>query len=339
MSSELPVIACYCVTFLKPEMLHVYRQIIALERVRPTVIAQKRENADRFPFPDLYLVRKSRAHFLRRFWYRQLRDTPGMFPRVKSPGSCASSIGRVRNCFIFISVTSLCTCSPHSRWERPSLVSFHGADVGVDLKKPAYLAATQEMLGAVRRVLVRSESLRRALIEIGCSPEKIELQRTGIPLSEFPFRERKAPGNGEWRLLQACRLIEKKGLKTTLRAFARFKQAFPNAKLVIAGEGPEEKELLELALELDISDAVQFRGFRLSGENCANFSIHRIVSSSQRNCRRRKPGGRAEFDAGGNGHRPSCFRDASWWNSRSGGNGVNGILVAERDHESFESRL
>ena len=28
-----PVVACYCATFLKPEMWHIYRQISALERV------------------------------------------------------------------------------------------------------------------------------------------------------------------------------------------------------------------------------------------------------------------------------------------------------------------
>ena len=45
-----PVIACYCATFLKPEMLHIYRQITGLKRCAPVVIAQKRENAERYPF-------------------------------------------------------------------------------------------------------------------------------------------------------------------------------------------------------------------------------------------------------------------------------------------------
>jgi hypothetical protein len=54
------VVACYCATFLKPEMLHIYRQITALERVRPVVIAQKREHAQRFPFDAVSMVPKSR---------------------------------------------------------------------------------------------------------------------------------------------------------------------------------------------------------------------------------------------------------------------------------------
>ncbi|HEY0368359.1 MAG TPA: colanic acid biosynthesis glycosyltransferase WcaL, partial [Chthoniobacterales bacterium] len=57
-------------------MLHIYRQITALRAVRPIVIARKRENADRFPFADVCVVPKSRTHFLRRIWFRQLRDLP-----------------------------------------------------------------------------------------------------------------------------------------------------------------------------------------------------------------------------------------------------------------------
>src|SRR5437764_12747746 len=57
-------------------MLHIYRQITALERVSPVVVAQKRENADRFPFDKIEIVPKPAMHFLRRFWSRQLRDRP-----------------------------------------------------------------------------------------------------------------------------------------------------------------------------------------------------------------------------------------------------------------------
>src|ERR1044071_5315193 len=62
-----PVIACYCATFLKPEMLHIYRQITALKRCVPVVIAQKREQTERYPFENVQVVAKPATHFLRRF--------------------------------------------------------------------------------------------------------------------------------------------------------------------------------------------------------------------------------------------------------------------------------
>src|SRR5438132_11550186 len=128
------------------------------------------------------------------------------------------------------------------------------------MQKPAYRHATEEMLSLVRRVLVRSDSLRQAVIDLGCAPEKIEIQRAGIPLADFPFRERGIPGDGQWRLLQVGRLIEEKGLKTTLRAFARFQKEFPAARLTIAGEGTQLEELQSFVRELQIDGAVECVG-------------------------------------------------------------------------------
>src|SRR5437588_23554 len=80
-------------------------------------------------------------------------------------------------------------------WKNPSIVSFHGADVTVDINKPAYRQATRQMLEAVKLVLVRSQSLRRAVADLGCDPDKIEIQHTGIPLEALSFRGRSFPSN------------------------------------------------------------------------------------------------------------------------------------------------
>src|SRR5436309_3614329 len=120
----------------------------------------------------------------------------------------------------------------------------------VDMHKPAYREVTRQMLDAVKLVLVRSESLRRAVVDLGCDENKIEVQRTGILLDEFAFRERIVPQNGGWRFAQAGRLIDKKGLPVTLRAFASFQKRYSNAALTIAGEGPLLAQLQDLAREL-----------------------------------------------------------------------------------------
>jgi colanic acid/amylovoran biosynthesis glycosyltransferase len=255
-----PVIACYCATFLKPEMLHIYRQITALKRCAPVVIAQKRENAQRYPFAPVYVVPKSHTHFLRRFWFRQVHDTPWQISHGKLRAMLrVLTETRAHLLHIYFGQIAVHLLPLIRAWENPSIVSFHGADVMVDMNKAAYRSATLKMLEAVKLVLVRSESLRRALIDLGCNPEKIEIQRTGIPLEEFSFRERIFPKNGGWRFVQAGRLIEKKGLPVTLRAFEVFVRQYPNATLTIAGEGPLLKELETLARELKIR--VSFTGF------------------------------------------------------------------------------
>jgi colanic acid/amylovoran biosynthesis glycosyltransferase len=257
-----PIIACYCATFLKPDMLHIYRQITGLKRCAPVVIAQKRENSERYPFEPVHLVPKPRTHVLRRFWFRQLRDQPWQISDTE-----LSELRRVltetgaRLLHIYFGHIAVHLLPLIRAWKHPSIVSFHGADVMVDMNKPAYREATLQMLDAVTLVLVRSESLRRAVVDLGCDPQKIEIQRTGIPLEEFPFRDRALPKNGEWRFLQAGRLIEKKGLPVTLRAFEVFVRQYLNATLTIAGEGPLLKELESLARELKIAEHVSFTGF------------------------------------------------------------------------------
>ena len=243
-------------------MLHIYRQITALERCIPVVIAQKREQAGHYPFERIHIVPKPPTHFLRRFWFRQLRDTPWKISDSELralQGILSKTDARLLH--IYFGQIAVHLLPLIRLWKRPSIVSFHGADVTVDMNKPAYREATRQMLSSVKLVLVRSESLRRAVIRLGCDEGKIEIQRTGIPLDQFPFRERRFPQDGEWRLVQAGRLIEKKGLPVTLRAFAVFLRQYPNAKLTIAGEGPLLAELQDLSRELNIDGRVSFTGF------------------------------------------------------------------------------
>jgi len=237
--SPRPVVACYCATFLKPEMLHIYRQITSLKRVEPFVIAQKREEAERYPFERIAIVGKPATHFLRRFWFKQMQDAPwqistGEIEKLKSILAKVNA----QLLHIYFGHIAVHLLPLIKAWPKPSVVSFHGADVMVDLDKRAYRAATQEMLEAVRLVLVRSESLGRALINLGCPAGKIRLQHTGIPVDEIPFRPREWPANGAWKFVQACRLIAKKGLRVSLRAFAKFVAQYPASTFTIAGEGP-----------------------------------------------------------------------------------------------------
>ncbi|MEY2558304.1 MAG: colanic acid/amylovoran biosynthesis glycosyltransferase [Verrucomicrobiota bacterium] len=261
-AAERPVVASYCATFLKPEMLHIYRQITSLRRVSPFVIAQKREESGRYPFDRVTIVPKPATHFARRFWFRQVRQAPWQISlrEVKTLVRILDD-ARARLLHIYFGHIAVHLLPLIRAWKNPTVVSFHGADVMVDLEKPAFRETTKQMLEAVRLVLVRSESLGRALVEMGCAPEKIRVQRTGIPVEEIPFRERVRPEDGAWKFVQACRLIEKKGLRTSLLAFAQFIARYPLSTFTIAGEGPLRDELELRARQLGIEPSVKFTGF------------------------------------------------------------------------------
>ena len=256
------MVACYCATFLKPEMLHIYRQITSLQRVEPFVIARKREEADRYPFDRIVIVGKPVTHFARRFWFKQVREAPWQISESETR-KLMDVLAKINAelLHIYFGHIGVHLLPLIEKWRGPSIVSFHGADVMVDLDKPSYRAATQKMLEAVRLVLVRSQSLGRALINLGCPAGKVRLQRTGIPVEEIPFRPRDWPANGAWKFVQACRLIEKKGLRVSLRAFAKFAASYPASTFTVAGEGPLRNELGQLAAELGVADRVFFPGF------------------------------------------------------------------------------
>ncbi len=321
-------------------MLHIYRQITSLERVRPVVIAQKREYADQFPFDRVCPVSKPATHFLRRFWFRQLLDAPWQISRFELESLLrllAKTEARLLHIYFgHIAVHLL----PLIRaWDKPTIVSFHGADVLVDMNKRAYRRATKEMLDLVKRVLVRSESLRRAVVDLGCNEAKIDIVRTGIPLEEFPFRERSFPGNGEWQLVQACRLIEKKGLPTALRAFAEFSSRYPRSTITIAGDGPLLDELQALARELKIDHRVSFAGF-ISQEKLRElfYTSHIFLHPSE-------TGHDGNQEGVPNSMLEAMASGLPVFATHHGGipeaieNGISGVLVAERDHMALARAL
>lgn len=58
------------------------------------------------------------------------------------------------------------------------------------------------------------------------------------------------------------RLAEKKGVRFLLEAFQRVHRDFPDALLVVAGDGPLDSELRAKAAMLGLGDAVEFVGYR-----------------------------------------------------------------------------
>ena len=259
---EKPIVASYCTTFLKPEMLHIYRQVTALRRYETFVVTKERQCPERYPFADLALLPEPRQPLLRRFYLKFIQRVPALYYRGEME-QLVELFGRRRAdlMHVYFGHTGVHLRAFLQWWERPALVSFHGADVMPRAHQPKYLGEMQQLFTLVPLVLARSESLAERLKAIGCPANKIRLNRTGIPLTEFPPVERPAPQGGALHLVQTCRLIAKKGLRTALQAFADFRRDHPRATFSIVGEGPMREELRRLAAELGISEAVQFPGF------------------------------------------------------------------------------
>src|SRR5450432_1610027 len=256
------VVASYCTTFLKSEMLHIYRQVTGLREVQTFVMTKKMQNTDRFPFDDIELIPKPTVNPVRHGWLKFIERRPPIVYRGEY--QMLSNLLERRGAdlmHIYFGHTGVHLLPFIERWNKPCVVSFHGADVAKKTDIRDYSLKLKMLFDAVPLVLARSQSLAERLVSLGCAPAQLRINRTGLPLQDFPYVRRETPVDGRWRLLQACRLIPKKGVATTLCAFAIFQKQFPKAELVIAGKGPLQGHLQELSEELGIAAKVHFRGF------------------------------------------------------------------------------
>lgn len=334
--TEQPVAAQYVVTFLKPEMLHVYRQITALRAFRPVVFCQKRENPAQFPFEPVVIVPKPRTHQLRRLIQKQLLDQPITIYRSEAERLLAAlHAAQARVLHVYFGHIGVHLLPLLEICNLPVIVSFHGADAQVDLHKPAHRQRTRRMFDLATLLLVRSESIAERLIAAGADRAKIRVHRTGLPLADFAFTPRESPSDGAWHCVQACRLIAKKGLATSLRAFADFTRTFPHATFTIAGEGPQREELLGSARALGIAERVTFTGFLSQEKLRALYAgSHLFLHPSELGAdgdQEGVPNSMLEAMATGlpvvathHGGIPEAVED-----------GVSGWLVAERDHDAL----
>ncbi|MGY8644045.1 MAG: glycosyltransferase [Verrucomicrobiales bacterium] len=259
-----PVVASYCTTFLKPEMRHIYRQVANLRRFDTFVVTKERMNEDQFPFPDIELHRNHRSNFVRRFWLKYIKKEPAIVYRGEY-GVLAKILDKRRKTdlmHVYFGHTGVHLLPFIQRWGNPTVVSFHGMDVQTREHQPDYEPRLRELLQSATLVMARSNSLLDRLRDLGCPEDKIRMNRTSIPTEDFPFIQRKAPEDGSaWHLVQACRLIEKKGLDNTVNVFHKFLEDCPTARLTIAGTGPLDESVLAHAERLGISDKVTLAGF------------------------------------------------------------------------------
>jgi colanic acid/amylovoran biosynthesis glycosyltransferase len=262
-----PVVASFCTHFLKAEMLHIYRQITSLRRVDTFVIAKYRENAQLYPFRDLELLEIPKTNPIRRGRLKYLMHAPALVYRGEFEVIRRVLLRRDPDLMhVYFGNTGVHLLPLIERWDRPCVVSFHGMDVQRRETEHGYEANLRKLLRLVPLVLVRSRSIAERLIELDCDPKKIRLNRTGIPLAGFPYLIRNLPADGAWTIVQACRLVPKKGLSTALRAFSEFAKAFPKSRFLIAGDGPLRRELEDLIVKLDLRGAVVLLGFLSQGE-------------------------------------------------------------------------
>ena len=269
-----PLVASLCGTFLKPEMQSVYRQITGLRDHRNLVLTEQRTNEEIFPFEPIMVMDKIvrprlRGNFILRFWYKYItRQWPPPRPINKEvkpyyPYNLPDILRREQPALVHVYYghKAVKYRSMLKAWGGPWIVSFHGVDVAKFFDRPGYAAKMAKVFAEAELVLGRSESLLQRLRELGCPPEKLRLNPTPIPLDGFDVPSRPEPESGAFRLVQASRLIAKKGLFTTLEALKTVTREFPAAKFILCGDGPDRETFARAVAEAGLSENVELLGW------------------------------------------------------------------------------
>jgi glycosyltransferase involved in cell wall biosynthesis len=113
-----------------------------------------------------------------------------------------------------------------------------------------------------------SPVLSRYLDKVRVIPKGVDLERLGLSPHASPSGNSGAErlpdswtGSTGRRILFVGRLVPYKGLPVLLRGFAQFLAQGGQARLFVAGRGPQERRLRALAAELSLGDRLVFLGF------------------------------------------------------------------------------
>lgn len=144
-------------------------------------------------------------------------------------------------------------------------------------------AKRRRVLQSVDVVLTVGPASRDAVIAEGVAPERVVMGRNSVDdeivhearrlrAQRFATRDVGDAGTREsaMRYLFVGRLIKLKNVDGLLRAFAAVRQ--PAETLTIVGEGSEQDDLVRLADDLGLGEAVEFSGYRTGSELAAAYA-------------------------------------------------------------------
>ncbi len=258
-------------------MQSLYRQIVGLRDHQNVVFAEQVSNLEMFPCDELVRMEKQtrprpRGNFLLRFWYKHIiKQWPPPRPigsagrdnEYYHPYDLVDLLGDYKpdlvHCYYGHKAVKYLEMLKAA--DVPFVISFHGVDVVKFIDQEGYKERLVHSFDAARLVMARSVSLLQRLLDLGCPAGKLRLNRTPIPLDKIKFTKRIAPESGDWRLVQACRLISKKGIYTILEALVELVKRWPGLTYSLAGVGPEREQIQRAIARHGLDDHVKMLGW------------------------------------------------------------------------------
>lgn len=145
-----------------------------------------------------------------------------------------------------------------SRRRIPLICTSHGGDLYA-LSGFVFQFLKRWTINKSRALTVVSQAMRQNFIACGVDHEKVSVISMGVDLKNL-FVPGIEAGRSNDEILFVGRLVEVKGVDVLLKAMSKVLQKRPDIHLTIAGDGPLERRLKELAESLGIVDRIDFFG-------------------------------------------------------------------------------
>jgi colanic acid/amylovoran biosynthesis glycosyltransferase len=149
----------------------------------------------------------------------------------------------------------------------PFVVHFHGYDAHASAVVDYYRESYKALGKHAAALVVVSEAMASALKELGMPASKIRLARCGVDPDRFPLKQ-EFPTRPLF--FGVGRFTEKKAPYLTVLAFKEVVSEFPNARLVLAGDGEYFEVTRNTAEGLNLGAHVEFPG-RVTHEMVADY--------------------------------------------------------------------
>ncbi|MEI8314494.1 MAG: glycosyltransferase [Verrucomicrobiota bacterium] len=147
-----------------------------------------------------------------------------------------------------------------AQFKVPFVVSVSGSDAHLYLEMRDRVRQILQMFDRAAAITTRSADLRNMLLAHAVNPRKVHVVYNGVDNRRFRSESRSAARQQlgwhptEQVVLFVGRLSPEKGADTLLRAFAHARRYYElAAHLIIVGDGPERRQLTQLAIELGLT--------------------------------------------------------------------------------------
>ncbi len=259
----LPVVAHCCTPYLFATGSWLYSQLVHLERHEPIVLTDRTENLDIFPFREVYAYNEINRLRQALFYLRRTGADGGRGPFFES----VLRRRRARLIHSHFGYVGWRMLDVKRRLGLPMATSFYGADASRLPRDPMWRSRYEQLFAHGELFLAEGEAMRSTLAELGCPPERIEVQHLGVAVDELPCMVRRRDPSGPIRVLVAATFREKKGVPDALRAVGRLQKHHRDLRVTLIGDsmgmpGDEEEKRTILDLVGQLEGVVRWVGFQ-----------------------------------------------------------------------------